>query len=402
MLARVLLFHMRPLRAALSVLVFAFSSRVAAFDVAIARLAARFAFSSYEPPPTTPPLAPPAKPKAGEVAVYRFDPTLPQPALPALECSASGHAMIMCRRIAFLDAEVTDAQVGVWTYSMGAGPECIAVAFRGTELDSPKDILTDVVATQREIDCSFLGDSGGGCGPGARAHGGFLRAYLSVRRALRAVLSEVGVPTVGHGGGPRVLLCGHSLGGALAQLCSVDLAAAGAGEGASGETSRVAVYTFGSPRVGNGAFAAAVEAREAAGSLGTWRVVVEGDAVPRLPRGTRANRLVDYRHAGATVTLAAAARAGAWAGAAKAKMKAPPVLARVATGGGDGGDDPLAEVDPGYRGLFPIDFRRPVRLAFLAAELRLLGTILRGEAVRNHLRGAYDRALCVVAVEGPS
>ena len=63
------------------------------------------------------------------------------------------------------------------------------------------------------------------------------------------------------------------------------------------------IYTFGSPRVGNTALAAEL-LRATACCSGPWRVVNYDDyLVPRFPRGTPANRVWDYVHAGATVLL---------------------------------------------------------------------------------------------------
>ncbi len=53
------------------------------------------------------------------------------------------------------------------------------------------------------------------------------------------------------------LTAGHSLGGALANLCAFDIAAAIKEAGASGERGEpiaVSCYTFGAPRAGNTAF----------------------------------------------------------------------------------------------------------------------------------------------------
>ena len=55
-----------------------------------------------------------------------------------------------------------------------------------------------------------------------------------------------------HPGQVLLLLVGHSLGGALAQLAAHDIATAGAKQGL---TVSVGCYTFGAPRVGNHAFA---------------------------------------------------------------------------------------------------------------------------------------------------
>jgi predicted lipase len=55
-----------------------------------------------------------------------------------------------------------------------------------------------------------------------------------------------------HPGQVLLLLAGHSLGGALAQLAAHDIATAAAKQGL---TVSVGCYTFGAPRVGNHAFA---------------------------------------------------------------------------------------------------------------------------------------------------
>ena len=68
-------------------------------------------------------------------------------------------------------------------------------------------------------------------------------------------------------------MTGHSLGAALAVLIADELA------GSPGTPAPVAVFSFGGPRVGDGAFAARVEARGAR----VLRVVNAHDVVPRLP-----------------------------------------------------------------------------------------------------------------------
>ena len=55
-----------------------------------------------------------------------------------------------------------------------------------------------------------------------------------------------------HPGQVVLLLAGHSLGGALAQLAAHDIATAAAKQGL---TVTVGCYTFGAPRMGNHAFA---------------------------------------------------------------------------------------------------------------------------------------------------
>lgn len=95
----------------------------------------------------------------------------------------------------------------------------------------------------------------------------------------------------GGGGAPwRVYLTGHSLGGALATLAAFDAAAT---EFASGSVEGLTLYTFGSPRVGNGAFAAAFDRAVP----DAWRVTNANDVIARIPRA------IGYRHIGHAVGL---------------------------------------------------------------------------------------------------
>ena len=89
-----------------------------------------------------------------------------------------------------------------------------------------------------------------------------------------------------------LLITGHSLGGALALLCAHRLAL---------QTVPIhSVHTFGQPRVGDHAFAAAYDSL-----LGdrTYRVVNQNDVVPRLP-----GVLLGYQHAGHLAFLNGAGR----------------------------------------------------------------------------------------------
>ena len=111
---------------------------------------------------------------------------------------------------------------------------CI-VAFRGT--DDAEDVLTDLRIKLGEGD----------------VHSGF-------ERALDLVWTEV----VDHLAGRRAWFCGHSLGAALATLAAVR------------HNATEALYTYGSPRVGNKAFAEAFD-------VPAWRFVNNNDAVAHLP-----------------------------------------------------------------------------------------------------------------------
>ncbi|CAN8067222.1 unnamed protein product [Agarophyton chilense] len=116
----------------------------------------------------------------------------------------------------------------------------------------------------------------------AKVHAGFADAYQSIKGNLRQILSSLAREEE-----RLVLFTGHSLGGALATLCSIDaLITLGI------PSRRIAVSTFGSPRVGNEAFQEIYDAE----ILMHWRIVAGGDIISRLPK-------LGYRHVGKKVIL---------------------------------------------------------------------------------------------------
>ncbi|MEA3035499.1 MAG: triacylglycerol lipase [Sphingomonadales bacterium] len=100
---------------------------------------------------------------------------------------------------------------------------CRFVAFRGTEAGK----LLDLVADARFKLVPF--------GAAARVHEGFLAAYTSLQAAIGKWL--------GAADGKRLVVTGHSLGAAMATLLAA-------------ERREAELVTFGSPRVGDPAFAA--------------------------------------------------------------------------------------------------------------------------------------------------
>lgn len=127
------------------------------------------------------------------------------------------------------------------------------VAFRGTQPDALGDVLSDIDAIPRDWP-----------GPGW-VHHGFWATLDTIRSQVDAWLAA---RTVTH-----LTITGHSLGAAMATLL------AGLKENAD-------LVTFGSPRVGNAAFAASLAARSAR------RYVDCTDLVPTLPPA------LGYTHAG--------------------------------------------------------------------------------------------------------
>ena len=86
----------------------------------------------------------------------------------------------------------------------------------------------------------------------------------------------------------QIVVMGHSLGGSLAMLTALELIRKWVG-------TNIQVYTYGQPRVGNGAFARAYNAQL---NDRTYRIVNADDPVPYLPPW-----LAGYRHAGREVFL---------------------------------------------------------------------------------------------------
>lgn len=102
---------------------------------------------------------------------------------------------------------------------------------------------------------------------------GFSQALREAMPAIRTLVARMGKP---------VFVTGHSLGGALAVLAAQDLARNGA--------SVKAVYTFGMPRPGDPAFAAAYDLR--LGQI-TYRLAHGDDIVPTI-----APSFLGFRHVG--------------------------------------------------------------------------------------------------------
>ncbi len=137
-------------------------------------------------------------------------------------------------------------------------PSYAALVFRGTE-QGVADWITNLGVVKKRWEQ----------GP-ARVHGGFLRALDSVWESILPELERLTVP---------LFIAGHSLGGALATLAGVRCRPA-------------AVYTFGSPRVGDKAFAALCA------GLPICRVVDDRDTVATVPPAW-----FGFQHAGAPSVL---------------------------------------------------------------------------------------------------
>jgi len=120
-----------------------------------------------------------------------------------------------------------------------------------------------------------------------QVHEGFLTAFKSIRKRVIATVYDTMM--VAPEKKWKVHITGHSLGGALATLCSYELAAKGVGETEGPEIVPefdLTKYSFGSPRVGNAAFARDFDKLVP----NSWRLYNSKDVIATVPR------LLSYSH----------------------------------------------------------------------------------------------------------
>ncbi|MDM0113836.1 lipase family protein [Variovorax sp. J22R133] len=149
-----------------------------------------------------------------------------------------------------------DEESGAYCYCTLRKSDGLAmVSFRGSQPDNPSEVITDL---------NFL-PSPAGVG---RVHSGFKQASDALRPHVTQWLEGAA------SGRKRLLLCGHSLGAALATMFA-------------GLVAPHAVITMGSPRVGDVDFIRSLPSQV------VTRIVNCCDVVPTLPPG-----FTSYRHVG--------------------------------------------------------------------------------------------------------
>ena len=195
----------------------------------------------------------------------QYDPTI---ALGLAEYSNFAYFRKEALKRQFADAEFeflegegdrVDTQAFMITNAKG-----VILAFRGTQ--QWKDLATDlwsVTTTDHEGSSS------------RQIHKGFCAAYDAVRPKIRQEIKNR-APS-------RVFVTGHSLGGALATLAAIHIAQ-------EFSPLPVTMYNFGSPRLGDCAFAEFYNNKV----IDSFRVVVPRDFVPHLPVAGWWS--ADYRH----------------------------------------------------------------------------------------------------------
>ena len=165
-------------------------------------------------------------------------------------------------------------------------PNWILVTFRGTTPNPTRGFFRESKINSRAgqvawKDCPIERDKAV-----VKVHAGYANAYGIVRDRVERDVTERVKRKIEEGGDvnapPRVVITGHSLGGAMATLCAARL-------GNSEEMKRLGVktslITFGQPRVGDGNFKKLFDKKETTNNVmdGYLRIVNEQDVFARVP-----------------------------------------------------------------------------------------------------------------------
>ena len=161
--------------------------------------------------------------------------------------------------VTFIDDDTTDTQcfVALKEDNISSKKKTMLVSFRGTQ--QPKDWLTDFNAWHTVIPYGNFESN-------IRVHQGFLRCYKSVRGSILSLIAKHRIDI------NSIFVIGHSLGGALATLCAVDIQY-------NYPKIDLHAYVSGSPKVGNKAFAKSYNKRVP----DTTRTYMRRDVVPKMP-----------------------------------------------------------------------------------------------------------------------
>ncbi|KAK4188230.1 Alpha/Beta hydrolase protein [Podospora australis] len=140
----------------------------------------------------------------------------------------------------------------------------IVLSFRGSV--SVRNWIADLILIQ--VPCTLT--------PFCLVHAGFLASYNEIAKPALAALASARAANPTY----RVVTTGYSLGAAVATLAAANLRK-------SSPSDSIDLITFGSPRVGNGAFAKFVTGQKGE----EYRLTHKDDPVPRLPP-----IIFNYRH----------------------------------------------------------------------------------------------------------
>jgi len=161
---------------------------------------------------------------------------------------------------------IYDSGTNTFAY-VGHDGSNIWVSVRGTQASSVVDWINNI---------DFFPTPLNGF-PNCEVHSGFHDGFMALYPGIKSAFSEL---SIGPCKGCSAFVTGHSLGGAIANIVSLQL---NADFGVS-----VQQLTFGTPRTGNSNFATVHNQRIG----GAYRVVNKKDIVPRLPT----HLVFDYHH----------------------------------------------------------------------------------------------------------
>ncbi|PON80293.1 Fungal lipase-like domain containing protein [Parasponia andersonii] len=138
----------------------------------------------------------------------------------------------------------------------------IVIAFRGTQENSIQNWIEDLFWKQLDLDYPGM--------PDAMVHRGFYYAYHNT--TIRSAILNAVKRAQEYYGDINIIATGHSMGGAMAAFCGLDLIV-------NCKAQNVQVVTFGQPRIGNAVFATYYSKL----LPNTIRVTNGHDIVPHLP-----------------------------------------------------------------------------------------------------------------------
>jgi len=161
----------------------------------------------------------------------------------------------------------------------------IIAVFRGTEFSSWSNLVQDVQSIDKQSLASGLAEFKPPAGVNAGKVGkGFVDAYSSIRSqffgAMKKALKELAQANYNNQTKPKLIITGHSLGGALASDAAADLKFNTANSSVGESMASVEVWTFESPRPGDVDFALASQQHMTANQ---WHIENYFDLIPKLP-----------------------------------------------------------------------------------------------------------------------
>lgn len=189
---------------------------------------------------------------------------------PGDRISCGGECDDVMRNGATIIDSFMGSQTGIAGYvSVDDARREIVFSARGSH--NVRNFIADILFKKR--DCDFTS--------GCKIHTGFADSWNEIANAATSAIKEGLQANPGY----KVVITGHSLGGAVASLAGANLRRAGM---------KMDIYTFGAPRAGNDAFANFANSQPG----GLFRMTHIDDPVPRLPP-----MIFGYRHSGSEYWL---------------------------------------------------------------------------------------------------